>query len=172
MNLPNVLTLFRLLLIPIFVMVFFSNVHNSLHYSIFIFLLAGFTDILDGYIARTYNLITKLGTALDPLADKLMLLTVLTCLLIKNYIPFWILIIMLIKELSMITGGIILYNKNNVISANIIGKLATSLFYISIFFIIYDNNIGNFLIYIAVFSSIVACINYFLLYKKDKKKTY
>jgi cardiolipin synthase len=67
MNIPNILTLFRLFLIPIFILLFFSNIFNYLFYSVLIFLVAGITDILDGYIARKYSLITKLGTVLDPL---------------------------------------------------------------------------------------------------------
>ncbi|OFI05375.1 CDP-diacylglycerol--glycerol-3-phosphate 3-phosphatidyltransferase [Clostridium acetireducens DSM 10703] len=171
MNIPNMLTLFRLFLIPVFAITFFSNIKNSLIFSILIFLLAGFTDILDGYIARKYKLITKCGIILDPLADKLMLITVLTCLTIKSYSPLWILIIVTIKEFSMIIGGAILYNKNTVIPSNKFGKIATLLFYIAIFTMIFNVKIADFLLYIAVFSTIIAFINYFAIYLKDKKET-
>ena len=77
MNLPNILTTIRLLLIPVFVLVFFSYGTQGLIYGAIIFLIAGFTDVLDGHIARKFNLVTKYGIVLDPLADKLMLLTVL-----------------------------------------------------------------------------------------------
>lgn len=68
MNLPNILTLFRMFLIPIFILVFFSNIKNNIFYSIILFLIAGLTDVLDGYIARKKNLVTKWGIVLDPLS--------------------------------------------------------------------------------------------------------
>ncbi|WML36411.1 CDP-diacylglycerol--glycerol-3-phosphate 3-phosphatidyltransferase [Clostridium sp. OS1-26] len=169
MNLPNILTLFRLLLIPVFILLFFSNVPNNLFYSIFVFLAAGLTDILDGYLARKYSLITKLGIVLDPLADKLMILTVLSCLVIKNYVSLWILIIISIKEVSMIFFGIILYNKNTVIPSNKFGKLTTILFYLSIFTLTINIKLGTYLIYLSVISALIAFVNYFILYYKNKQ---
>lgn len=168
MNVPNILTLFRLLLIPVFVIIFFSSVPHSLLYSIFVFLLAGFTDILDGYIARKFDLITKWGTVLDPLADKLMLTAVLTCLVIAALAPLWVLIIITTKELLMIIAGIILYRKNSVIPSNSFGKISTCLFYISIFTLAFDVRFGDYLLYIAVLSAIIAFINYFILYYNNK----
>lgn len=168
MNIPNILTLFRLFLIPVFVSLFFSGVEGSLLYSIYIFLLAGFTDILDGYIARKFNLITKWGTVLDPLADKLMLTAVLTCLVIANLAPLWVLIIITAKELFMIIAGTILYRNKKVIPSNSLGKISTCLFYISIFTLAFNVRFGDYLLYIAVLSSIIAFINYFILYNKSK----
>ncbi|WP_411679569.1 CDP-diacylglycerol--glycerol-3-phosphate 3-phosphatidyltransferase [Clostridium thailandense] len=170
MNLPNTLTLFRLLLIPIFVSLFFSRLPNNLIYSILAFFIAGITDILDGYIARKYNLITKLGIVLDPLADKLMIITVLTCLVIKKYISLWILLVIFIKELFMILAGIRLYHKNTIIPSNKLGKLTTILFYLSILILTFNKNIGNLLIYVAVISAFIAFINYLILYSKEKNK--
>lgn len=91
MNIPNFLTLVRFLLIPLFVYTFFY-VPEGNTYAAVIFILSGITDILDGYIARHYNQVTKIGTLLDPLADKLMILTVLTSLWIKDLIPFLLLL--------------------------------------------------------------------------------
>jgi cardiolipin synthase len=168
MNVPNLLSLFRLFLIPVFVFIFFSEVPNSLLYSIYIFLIAGFTDILDGYIARKYNLITKWGVVLDPLADKLMLTTVLTCLVIADLAPLWVLIIITAKELFMIIAGTLLYRSNSSIPANSFGKISTCLFYISIFTLAFNVRFGDYLLYIAVASAIIAFINYFILYKNNK----
>ena len=170
MNVPNILTLFRLFLIPVFILIFFSGLPNYLLYSIIIFLLAGITDVLDGYIARKYNLVTKWGIVLDPLADKLMLITVLTCLVTANFIPLWILIVVVIKELLMIIAGGILYNKNTLIPSNLYGKVATCLFYLSIFIISFNVKAGDYLLYIAVVSTIIAFINYLSLYIKGKSK--
>ncbi|MFL0269458.1 CDP-diacylglycerol--glycerol-3-phosphate 3-phosphatidyltransferase [Candidatus Clostridium radicumherbarum] len=164
-NLPNLLTIFRLILIPIFLIAFFSPSLNSLLYAVGIFLLAGVTDLLDGYIARKFNLITKVGIVLDPLADKLMLITVLTCLVIKSYIPIWMLIIIAGKEIFMIFCGLFLYKRGTVIPSNIFGKLGTILFYISILTLSLDKALGIYLLYISIAAALVAFFNYLIVYK-------
>ena len=169
MNIPNILTVFRLILIPVFVSIFFSHCSNSLLYSIIIFLLAGLTDFLDGYLARKYNLVTKTGIVLDPLADKLMLITVLTCLVINMYIPIWVLIIIAAKEIFMIFCGIFLYKKGTVIHSNIFGKASTIFFYISIFILVFNESLGVFLLYVSVATALIALINYSIIYTKNKK---
>lgn len=170
MNIPNLLTVFRLFLIPIFVIVFFSNITNSLLWPTFIFLLAGFTDILDGYIARKFKIVTKWGTAMDPLADKLMLLTVLCCLVIKQYIPLWILIVVATKDIFMIISATFLYKEDGVIPANIFGKLSTLLFYISIFTLAFNKVLGSYILYAAVVSTLIALANYSIIYINNKNK--
>lgn len=169
MNVPNILTLFRLFLIPVFVILFFSGVPHSLLYSIYVFLIAGFTDILDGYIARKFNLITKWGIVLDPLADKLMLTAVLTCLVVDGLAPLWVLVIITTKEIFMIIAGTILYRNNSIIPSNSFGKISTCLFYISIVTLAFDVRFGDYLLYIAVASAIIAFINYFILYHNNNK---
>jgi cardiolipin synthase (CMP-forming) len=168
MNIPNLLTLFRLLLIPVFALVFFSSSPNNLLLSLFIFLAAGLTDVLDGYIARKYNLVTKWGIVLDPLADKLMLLTVLTCLVIRSYAPVWILIIVAAKELFLIGGGMVLLKKNTVIPSNVFGKFSTILFYLSIFVISFGFRFGDYMLYIAVISAVVALVNYLVIFLRNR----
>jgi len=168
-NIPNLLTVFRLVLIPIFLIVFFSPSLNGLLYAVGIFLLAGVTDLLDGYIARKCNLVTKVGIVLDPLADKLMLITVLTCLVIKSYIPIWMLIIIACKELFMIFYGLFLYKKGTIIPSNVLGKLGTILFYISIFTLSVDKVLGIYLLYISIAAAIVAFFNYLIVYRKKSK---
>jgi cardiolipin synthase len=169
MNIPNILTIFRIFLIPIFIITFFSSIAKSLLFAILIFLFAGLTDVLDGYIARKYKLITKWGTVMDPLADKLMLITVLACLVIKKYIPIWILIVISVKEIAMIISATFLYRQNTVIPANKFGKASTLLFYIAIFFFIFNRTLADYLLYTAVMSAIVALVNYSFIYLKDKQ---
>ncbi len=169
MNIPNMLTLMRLFLIPIFILFFFSGTDTSLTNATLVFLLAGVTDVLDGFIARKYNLITKWGTVLDPLADKLMLLTVLSCLVLKNYIPLWVLIIMTLKEFLMITAGITLYKKDIVMPADGYGKIATLVFYLAILYLPFNSILSNYLIYLAVGSSIFAFTNYLMKYSGKSK---
>ena len=114
MNIPNVLTIIRFLLIPGFVYYYFSPSEDGVRIAIIIFIIAGLTDILDGFIARKYNLITKLGIVLDPLADKLMLLTVLISITLKNRFA-WIIIVVAVKESLMILGAITLFNNHDIV---------------------------------------------------------
>ena len=125
MNVPNLLSLIRLLLVPAFVAVFFSGNPNAGYIAAAIFLVAFFTDIADGYIARKYNQITRLGRILDPLADKLMKAAAVICLTIRGDIPLWVILILLAKELIMLSGGAFLLQRTkDVPSSNWFGKCA------------------------------------------------
>ncbi len=136
LNIPNILTMIRFMLIPVFVYSFFSASENNYIIAAIIFVIAGLTDILDGYIARKYNLVTNWGKLLDPLADKAMQLTVVFCLAYERLLPSWVVLIVLAKELLMVVGGFWLYKKQIIISANWYGKVATVLFYLAILTII------------------------------------
>ncbi len=162
MNLPNIITALRFALIPLFIKMFFSSLEKNLLYSILIFLLAGITDVLDGYIARKYNIITKWGQVMDPLADKLMQLTVLVCFTIKQFIPVWVIIIYGIKEFLMILGGIFLYTRKDkmVLPANSYGKIATVIFYIAILAVAFNFVYAKLLIIIAVLFALYAFVQY------------
>lgn len=132
MNLPNFLTLIRFLLVP--VMTIFL-VKQNFTLAITSYILAGITDVLDGYIARKYNLITKLGKILDPMADKLLQFSALVGLWIIEVIPFWITLIFFLKEIFMGLGAIkLLKNKDVVVPSKWFGKLSTIFFFIAIIF--------------------------------------
>jgi len=160
MNIPNILTAIRLVLVPVFIIVFFSNIPHAILISIIIFLSAGLTDVLDGYIARKYDMITKWGSVLDPLADKLMSITVLLSLTIRRIIPIWVLVIIGIKEALMIIGGAILFNKGTFVPARVYGKVATVIFYVAIFTLGFNRHMGLYLIYITVFAALFAFYKY------------
>jgi cardiolipin synthase len=171
LNIPNILTLIRFLLIPVFVYFFFSNLEHNYLISATIFIFAGITDVLDGYIARTYNMVTKWGKLLDPLADKSMQLTVVFCLAYKKIIPLWAIYIILIKEILMVIGSIVLYRDKIVVSSNWYGKAATVLFYIAILAIILldmSDVYNTFLIGIAVGSAVFAFLRYSLQFTQIK----
>lgn len=160
MNIPNILTMIRFLLIPIFYIVYFSSIDNHFVISIIIFLVSGITDVLDGYIARKYDMVTKWGTLLDPLADKLMLLTVLFCLSRTDVIPIWIFILILGKEGLMILGGLLLLKKQTVIAAKYYGKAATLFFYLSIGIMVFNSSLGTIIMYVAILLTFFAFFNY------------
>ena len=131
---PNILTTLRLILVPLFAYVL---VVLKMHWvALAIFLFAGLTDIVDGFIARKFNMITKIGKVYDPLVDKLMQITAVICLAHENIIPDWVIWFILFKEGTMILGGIFLYCHNVVIPSDWYGKGATVAFYTVMFLVI------------------------------------
>lgn len=132
MNLPNFLTLIRFLLVPVMTIFLIKENFNA---AIITYILASITDVLDGYIARKYNLITKLGKILDPMADKLLQFSALVGLWVMNIIPFWITLIFFLKEVFMGLGALkLLKNKDVVVPSKWFGKLSTVFFFIAIIF--------------------------------------
>ena len=131
MNLPNALSLLRLGMVPVFALVFFLP-HPSAHtWAAMVYALAFATDIADGYIARKCNMITKLGRILDPLADKLMTLTVIICVALDGIIPMWAIAVFFCKEALMGLGGLVMYRKvKDLTPANWWGKASTGVFFV------------------------------------------
>ena len=133
MNLPNKLTIFRVILVPIMVIIPFFGIEGNLwgipiSYLIidFIFILASITDKLDGYIARSRNQVTAFGKFLDPLADKILVLTAMLMLVEMNKLPAWIPIIVLAREFLVSGYRLIAVQKGGeVIAASKWGKLKT-----------------------------------------------
>ena len=128
-HIPNILTILRFLLIPVILYFIFKG--NYILGFVF-FTISGITDVLDGCIARKFNLISNFGKLMDPLADKLTQIFVLASLTATDIIPIWILIIVILKELIMVIGASFLYGKDVVVYSKWYGKLATVLFYLAI----------------------------------------
>jgi len=130
---PNILSVFRICLVPIFVILYFTDPREIKYYAVIIYIIAGVSDFFDGYIARKYDAQSKLGKLLDPLADKLMTFTALICITITNFsnkIFLAAVIIFFIKEILMGIGGLILHKKARIElpPANFIGKTSTFMF--------------------------------------------
>lgn len=171
MNLPNKLTVLRILLVPIFIF-FLLNCHinNNLIYALGIFILASITDMLDGKIARKSGLVTDFGKFLDPLADKILVLSALVCFVEMGLISSVPVIIILAREFVVTAVRLAASNGGKVIAANIFGKLKTCVQIISICGILLLKYIANlhslnplfctlsfdFLIYLSVIFSIVS----------------
>jgi len=172
MNLPNILTMIRFALIPIMVYLLALEQYWQ---GIAIYTLASITDVLDGYIARKYNLITPLGKILDPTADKLLQFSALIMLNIKTGLPIWITVVFFAKEILMAIGAYILYKKNVVVQARWYGKLATSIFFVAIILAILSaiftelTTYSIVLIYIAIAITLFAFVMYFINYMVKKK---
>lgn len=161
---PNILTVIRLILIPIFIGFFFSDIPMRKNISLLVFLIANLTDFLDGYLARKYNLITDTGKVLDPLADKLLLIAVLFCLYQNSIIPGLFFYLVLFSESFMISYGTFLYFKNEqiIIPSNIFGKLATAIFFITIVILLVapENPLILPLVIASILFKLIAFINY------------
>jgi CDP-diacylglycerol--glycerol-3-phosphate 3-phosphatidyltransferase len=128
-NVPNVLTILRLVLVPVFIVLYMNGQRIA---ALVVFALASLTDMLDGRIARKYNLITNFGKLMDPLADKLMVLTALFCQGSAGVLPWTAIFIVLAKELWMMCGSVFMLKKGIVVYANYFGKTATVCFILSL----------------------------------------
>lgn len=122
-----------------------------------IYVAASATDALDGFIARKYKLITPLGKLLDPLADKLMLVTVLVCMYLAKRLPLWILLLIFVKEVLQVVGSLVMYKKRDtVVQANIFGKATTVLFSISVILLFLHDLVEPFDTYAIMFTAAFA----------------
>ena len=163
-HIPNILTIVRFILIPFIV---YFAVKEQYIITTIILLISGITDILDGVIARKFHFITDFGKLMDPLADKATQVATLVVLVMQNIIPFWILVVVIIKEFIMVAGASFLYGKETVVFSKWYGKLSTVLFYIAIFsslLIKYFNfpfDFANYIYYLAVAVTIFSLIMYF-----------
>lgn len=133
-NIPNVLSMIRMLLIPLFVYFYFdaSDSRISYLYAGITLIVSGLTDLVDGVVARRFNQITQLGKILDPLADKLTQLAVVVCVAIKysSTILTVVLSVFVIKEVLMLIGGAIMIKKKiSIRGSKWYGKVATVVFY-------------------------------------------
>jgi len=164
MNLPNILTLTRFTLIPVFIYVVFCypGAASGLIVGIVIFAFAGLTDLLDGYIARRCNMVTTWGKLMDPLADKLMLITVLISLAIKQLIPPFVVVVVIVKELLIIVGAAFLYKSRKVVvQANYFGKAASTAFFLAVVAVIFEIPYAEIILLTALLATIIALVQYF-----------
>jgi cardiolipin synthase len=140
-SIPNILTTLRLILTPFFV---FTTLKCDIHIPIIILVLSAFTDMLDGYVAKTFKVSTKFGEGYDPLVDKIMQISIIICLCLKNKLPIWLTFIMITKEIIMLSIGASLYAKNISVKSNWYGKIGTIVFYFATFFIMLKNRLTIF----------------------------
>ena len=125
LNLPNKLTLFRILLLPLLMLTLLSETLWGKYLAWFIFVLAALTDYWDGYIARKYNLITSFGKVMDPLADKLLMTTVFISFVELDFVPAWMVILIIGREFAITGLRVLAANQGNIIAASRSGKNKT-----------------------------------------------
>lgn len=167
MNLPNKLTILRIILIPIFVILLLLQNYKIL--PLIIFVVASLTDTIDGYLARKYNLITDFGKFMDPLADKLLVTTALILFIEMGYINAWIVTIIIAREFIISGFRTLAASKGVTIAANKWGKIKTVFQMTLIISILIDyanminiNFIIDPLIILTLIITIISAITYLL----------
>ena len=174
MNLPNKLTILRVILIPFFVFFlispFFDGYGNYIALAIFI--IASLTDMADGKIARKYNLVTNFGKFMDPLADKLLVCSAMICLVDLKLIPVWVVLIIIAREFIISGFRLVASDNGIVIAASYWGKFKTNFQMFMIIMLIIDLGtstavmIENILIVIATALTIISLVDYLVKNKQ------
>jgi len=166
-TIPNILTFFRILLIPVFVWLYLGKEAN--HLAGFVIIISGITDLVDGYIARKYNMVSDFGKALDPVADKLTQVTIIACLIIKYPFMIVLIITLVVKEtISGITSLIVLKRIGHMMYAKWHGKVVTFLLYSVILIHIFLKYISPIISYITIGVCVVMMITSLILYGIEK----
>ena len=165
-NLPNILTMLRLVLIPVFAGFFLAGYEK---WALAVFIIASITDYLDGYLARKNNQITAFGKLMDPLADKLMVCTALLGQGLSGVFPWPAILIVMTKEVVMIIGGIYMLQNGIVVYSNILGKAAQFSFIAALIlsfwhkeFVAASLPLDRIILWIAVALALVALVDYAL----------
>jgi len=158
LNLPIFLTLCRFVMIPVYIAVFASGYVKA---AFAVVLLAGLTDILDGYLARRNGQVTEIGKMLDPLADKTMMLVVILSLLYKGYISWYAAAAVLLRDVGMIVGGAFFHFRGKkTVPANVFGKLTTVLYYLAFLFLFFEFPYAETCLWFVILFSFLTSIIY------------
>lgn len=167
MNLPNKLTILRVILIPFFVVFMLFDITGAADkwIALVIFCVASLTDMLDGKIARKYNLVTNFGKFMDPLADKLLVCSAMICLVDLKLIPVWVVLIIIAREFIISGFRLVASDNGIVIAASYWGKFKTVSQMALIIVLIMDlggvwNVVGTVLTWVALLLTIVSLIDY------------
>lgn len=169
MNLPNKLTLLRVVLVPVFVVFLMCNLTGYDKWiALAIFIIASLTDLLDGKIARKYNLVTNFGKFMDPLADKLLVCSAFICFIELNKLPTWMVLIVIAREFIISGFRLVASDNGVVIAASMWGKYKTAISMVMIGFVIADIEnpvfqiVTQVLIWAALILTVVSLVDYIL----------
>ena len=167
MNLPNKLTIFRVILIPFFVvLLLFDITAYDKWIALAIFIIASLTDFLDGQIARKYNLVTNFGKFMDPLADKLLVCSAMICLVELSRIPAWVVIVIIAREFIISGFRLVASDNGVVIAASYWGKFKTTFQILMICLMIADLPqlalITQIVMWVALALTVVSLVDYLI----------
>ncbi len=171
MNLPNKITLVRVLLVPVFMFFLYSNMSNSHYIAGAIFIIASLTDTLDGYIARSRKLVTNFGKFVDPLADKILVSAALISLVDLGKIPGWVVVVIIAREFTITGFRILAASEGVTIAASSLGKIKTITQLVAIVALLFNNfpfakmnfPFDMIMLYVSLFFTVLSGVDY--LYK-------
>jgi len=169
LNLPNTLTVIRILLVPVVVVALLDETPNGDAIAAGVFALAAFTDTLDGYIARSRNAVTTFGKLMDPIADKLLIAASLIALVSLNRLAAWIAMVIIAREFAVTALRLVAAEQGVVISASWLGKAKTILQVAAIICLIAVDPapLGvDLLVYAAVAATVISGVDYFFGFKR------
>ena len=188
LNLPNLLTTLRILLIPVFLLLFYTSSTIRSQWAAFIFLLASATDLLDGYMARKMEQITRLGKLLDPIADKLLVISALILLVEFQRVTAILAILLIGREMAITGLRVIASDHGIVIPVERLGKFKTFLQVVAITLLILDpsflsaltalgggfdlHNLGRILLWASLILALVSAGQYFYKFSKQIQGRY
>ena len=169
MNLPNKLTILRVLIIPFFVLFALVDLipGYSKYIAVALFVTASLTDLLDGKIARKYNMVTNFGKFMDPLADKLLVCAALICLVSTDRLPAWIVIVIISREFIISGFRLVASDNGVVIAASYWGKFKTTFQMLMIIVLLLDfggafDLLGQLLVWISLALTIISLVDYLI----------
>jgi len=169
MNLPNKLTILRVLMIPFFVLFALVDLipGYSKYIAVALFVTASLTDLLDGKIARKYNIVTNFGKFMDPLADKLLVCAALICLVSTDRLPAWIVIVIISREFIISGFRLVASDNGVVIAASYWGKFKTTFQMLMIIVLLLDfggafDLLGQLLVWISLALTIISLVDYLI----------
>lgn len=163
-TIPNLLTISRVFITPAFVVAFFGQEYLL---SLVLFVAAGITDGLDGFLARVLRQRSRLGAMIDPLADKFLLLTTFVCLGIQNWIPFWLIVVVMTREIVIIGGLFVLHvfgvNMKDRINPTLDSKLNTffQIMLLLTALAVHTFQVSGFIVFISILSYVVGVLTVF-----------
>lgn len=174
MNLPNKITVVRVVMIPFFIAALLIDFPYHQPIAAALFIIASLTDSLDGYLARSRNLVTDFGKFLDPLADKLLVCSALICFVQLGSVPAWVVIVIIAREFAVTGLRSLAAADGIIIAASKWGKAKTISQMIAIILILFNNwpfsliniPVATIMIYIATILTIFSGVDYFILNKK------
>ena len=174
-NLPNILTLLRILMVPLLVVVLLTKFDGKEFVGLAVFLIAGLTDVLDGYIARRYGLVTPLGKLLDPAADKILTSAAFISLVEMGLAPAWMVVTIIAREFAISTLRSVAAVDQVVIAASWSGKVKTISQVVAISLLIVHEKLDQLAItskialWVALVLSIYSGIEYAVVYARGQK---
>ena len=163
MNLPNKLTLSRIILIPVFMAVLYWGFSGSEYVALAIFIIASLTDLLDGKLARKYNLVTDFGKFADPLADKMLVTAAMLWFVAVGQMPAWALLIVICREFAVSGLRMIAADKGKVIAAGWSGKVKTAatMVCVVLMFLPIPDLLNEICVWVIVLTTLYSGVEYF-----------